>query len=174
VQIFGTINQTTTIYGVDVTLFSNGDSAGSVRVDGAVARVIIESSWYYLKGSAAFWKKTFRSAPRDAERLSSVWVAVRRSAIGGLGANLSLAHLRDGFDLASNLPLKTVATTQRANQRAAEILIAGRGKLWVSLTAPYRPIEYDGMSGGNVVSLQFSDWGRGSIPVVPPGSIQYS
>ena len=174
VQLVGTVKQVTTTYDIDVTLLANGDSSGTIDVYGTVAHVIIVGQWYYIKGSAEFWTKTFKPAPGNAAKFASVWVAVPRSSITGLGANLTMTHLREGFNLGTSVQLTNIGVSQVTHQRAVGILIAGKGKLWIEATGPYRPAEFVGTNNGNIVHLQFSDWGKGVVPAVPSGLIQYT
>jgi len=172
VRIQGTVTQVTNEYRVDVTLFANGDSSGIVTVDGHLARIVIVGTWYYLEGTAGFWTSVFNQSPSNSERLSKEWIGVPRSSLTGLGANLSMEHLRSGFDLSPNVVLASAGISTVDGHRALGVRISGKGTLWIAASG-YRPVAFDGTNSGNELSIRFSDWGRGAPPRVPPGAVQF-
>jgi hypothetical protein len=172
VRLTGTVRQIAAEYSVDVSLFANGDSDGKVTIHGNTAHIRVVGDLYYLQGSVGFWTTSFGEATSAAKRLSAEWVSVRRSSISGLGANLTMAHLRSGFALSRDLQFTTTGASRLDGTAAVGIRIPAKGTLWVAASSPHRPLAFDGMNDGNLLAVHFSNWGGGTLPR-PPSRSQF-
>jgi len=170
VRIVGTVRQQVNLYSTDMQLFADGDSAGSIAVDGNRAQLLLIGSQFYLKGTTSFWSQTFGQSAANAAHLAQEWLVVPRSSITGLGANLNMAHIESLFELAAHSAMTKIAPAQVDGHLAIGVRIAGLGTLWIDQTG-LRPVEFDGTVAGNVLAIRFGGWGAGSLPTAPSGAV---
>jgi hypothetical protein len=169
VEVSGTVAQVVAKYRIDLTLFANGDSAGTIAFKDHPAQIEIVGKTFFIKGSAGFWETAFGQNATNAKRLALDWLAVPRSSLTGLGANISFVHLEQSFQTLKKSKLTKIGLSQISGDAAVGIQIAGEGTLWLDLDNLHEPLAFSGKNNGNTLNVHFSNWGRGSAPRVPSG-----
>lgn len=158
---------------LDMTIFSNGDSAGEFGFTGVPGKMIVAGGKVYFFGSSGFWNGlahlsggTLSAAELSA--LSGRWVSLGKesSDLGIFGLENLTASLQK-----THGALTKLGTTTIDGMAAVGVRSAKQGTIWISTSGSALPVEVtDQGKDGASEKIVFTDWNKGTPPSAPKGA----
>lgn len=160
VHVTGTAVRGADAYVVDAHLVSGKGGTATIKTSGQTVQVIRIGDDAYVGGDLAFWQ----SMTGDPARARSmVGTYVKTSATAGNFASFvaftqpaTYAAVMPG----ASGPATVGAVTTIGGRGAVAVRDAAGSTLYVATTGPAYPLRFDGLAGGQVVFLDFTDYGQ--------------
>lgn len=156
VRVTGTAVTGTETDQIDMYLLADNSAHGTVTANGAVAEIVIDHGYAYVRG-AAFWR-TF--APSVADRIGDSWVKLNLSSpnLKALAVYTRSAMADAMGATGSGMLGKGSATSINGTQ---SIPIEGNnGTLWVAVDGKPYPTRFHGAAGTGSATLDFTEYDR--------------
>lgn len=164
VHLGGTIIQSGKTINVDMTIYSNGDVAGTFSENGPSVGIVKIGSTDYVKTTGSFYQSQGVSS-QIAGLMANKWIEIPDSSVG-LGTSFSLLGLANS--ITKNHTTVTGGKTSTVNgQPVVSVISPGNGTLYVATTGTAYPVE---ITRGSTGTVTFTKWDQAKIPTAPAGA----
>jgi len=170
VHVHGSITESGTPLGIDLTIAGSKGGKGSLTVQGSKVDIVRVGDTAYIRGSEAFYKQVAGTAA--AQLLKGKWL--KGSATKGNFA--SLADLTD-MNMLFEQALKPEGTLSKGEESTVDghkvvgVKDSEGGVLWVATEGEPYPIEISRPSGDSKGAVHFDEWNAKVDLEAPKGAV---
>ncbi len=167
VHVTGTAVRGADAYVVDVRLAGERGGTATIKTSGQTVQVVRIGDVAYVGGDLAFWQSV-TGDPAQARQL--VGSFVKTTATNGNFGAFTAFTLPATFAAVLPDPAQPAvvgATTTIGGRAAVAVRDRTGSTVYVATTGPAYPLRLDGLANGQVVFLDFTDYGQ-PVPLVAP------